>query len=327
MSNCSDCNECNECVDDNPCYEGCGCLNPTTFECITVPGSGLNYVPITTSMNGKQVLAAINAAIGTLQASIAEIVAPTEDGSDIKVKVSGNDTLTGYLGSKIGEGSHIQINTLNPSGNEILRIAVTPNTLISADAGNVLTLGTDPRLKVSIPTFDGGKIIQGSNISVSGTGTSSDPYVISSPNSILPVRPCFDGIWRTLPLNTLTTSGLVYVTGSPKYRIRYDGTIELKGTATYTVTFGAYNSSTYSLEDNIGVLPSTCLTLTEQTGAADLKSIFYTDVPTGTFPEFYSYLIRKSNNSIRIQFNSGFKTGKTKTIVVSFDGVVIHPNI
>ncbi len=327
MSNCSDCNECNECLEDNPCYDNCGCLNPTTFECITVPGLGLNYVPITNSMNGKQVLAAINAAIGDLQASVADIVAPISNSSDIKVKVSSNDTLTGYLGSKIGEGSHIKINTLNPSGNEILRIAVTPNTLISADAGNSLSLGTDQRLKVVVPTPDNGNLVNGANITITGVGSLANPYIISSPNVLAPIRPCFDGIWRVLPLNSLTNPGITYIAGIPKYRIRHDGTIEIKGTITYSVAFGAYNSLTYRLADSIATLPSTCLTLTEQAGAADLKSIFTTTDPTGTHPEFSSYKIQKGSNGIRIEFGSGFKTGKTITMVVSFDGVMIHPNI
>lgn len=54
-SNCYD----SPCGGSNPLYEDCGCLNPSTFECITKPGTYPD-LGITSDMNGLQVLALIN---------------------------------------------------------------------------------------------------------------------------------------------------------------------------------------------------------------------------------------------------------------------------
>ena len=57
---------CNDCNASNPCYENCGCLNPTDWECVNNPGS-FPDLGITNSDNGATVLEKINNEIVELQ--------------------------------------------------------------------------------------------------------------------------------------------------------------------------------------------------------------------------------------------------------------------
>mgnify|MGYP001439610706 CR=1 FL=1 len=47
---------CNECNPENPCYDNCGCLNPTTFECITNFKRNYPNIPLNISDNGNDLL-------------------------------------------------------------------------------------------------------------------------------------------------------------------------------------------------------------------------------------------------------------------------------
>ncbi len=314
------CNECEQCT-SNPCYENCGCLNPTTFECITKPGTH-TALGVTNDMNGYEVLLAINTIINNLT------VDPPEPGADIYVKVSSTDTTSDYLSDKLVTGSFLTSSILNPSGNEALRINANLPAMISTDAGNELEIGTDNKLRViQTPIIPDVVVLGGSGVTVSGTGPAADPYVVSINPSITALRPCFDNVWRDLTLVATGNPDVVYVSGTPKYRIRFDGTIEFKGSATYTVNFGTYSSANRKRTVTIGNIPSTCLTLLELAGVADLKGINYVDQPGvgDQISQFYGYIIRKSTQNIIIEFQSAYIAGATKTIVVNFEGAISHP--
>ena len=138
---CPETNPCDPCQDTNGCYDNCGCINPTTFECITEPGT-LSALNVTNDMNGKEVLQAINDVIQDL------VVTPPAPGSDIYTKVSATDTTAGYLSNKIFVANSLSQSVLNPSANEKLRLAVNIPNIISADSGNLIDLGVDGKLRV-----------------------------------------------------------------------------------------------------------------------------------------------------------------------------------
>lgn len=314
-NNCADCN--------NPCYEDCGCLNPTTFECITKPGVH-SAIGVTDDMNGKEVLDAINNAINSL-----EIPSPVP-GSDVYTKVSGSDTTSGYLNNKISNGQFLTKNIINPSGNELIRLDANLAAMISTDGGNILEIGTDNKLRVITPTADVDvAIVEGAGVSVTGTGVSADPWVISINPSITALRTCFDGSWRNITLVAPSDPNVVYVSGNPQYRIRFDGTIEFKGSLTYTVTFGTYSTSARKRTVTIASIPTTCVTVGEQAGVSDLKSINYIDQPGvgDQITQMYGYIIRKSTQNIILEFQSAYIAGATKTIVVNFEGAVSYPTV
>lgn len=312
------------CPEDNPCYQDCGCLNPTTFECITLPGI-LGNLGITNDMNGKQVLEQLNSVIGALT------LGDDAPAQDKYVKATSSDTTSNYLNDKIEVGPYILKTILNPAGNEKVKLNVNLAAMISADAGNELEIGTDNKLRViTTPVDPEVFILPGSGVIVTGTGTNDDPFVIATNPSISAARSCFDGVWRDVSLAVLGNPNVTYVSGTPKYRVRYDGSIEFKGSATYNVTFGAYSTANRKRTVTIGSLPTTCLTVDEQAGVADLKSINYIDQPgTGDqITQEYGYIIRKSTKDIIIEFQSSYiASSTTKTIVVNFEGVISHPNI
>jgi hypothetical protein len=79
----------------------------------------------------------------------------------------------------------------------------------------------------------------------------------------------------------------------------------------------------------MGNIPTTCLTLAEQIGTADLKGINYIDAPQAgdQITQQYGYIIRKSANNILLELQSAFIGATSKTVVVNFDGAVSHPQI
>ena len=322
MSCNNDYNPCEEC-NQNPCYDDCGCLNPTTFDCITQPGIHQD-LGITNDMNGKQVLEQINAVFAALTV---DTPAP---GNDVYVKATSSDTTSSFLTDKLVTGPYISKTILNPSGNEQIKLNVNLAAMISSDAGNELEIGTDNKLRViSTPTTNETYIVEGAGITVSGTGTNDDPFIISSNPSITALRTCFDGVWRDITVVATGTPDVTHVSGIPKYRIRHDGSIEFKGSATFNVNFGAYSASTRKRTITLGNIPTTCLTSDEQAGVADLKSMLYIDAPgTGDqITQQYGYIIRKSTQNIILEFQSSYIAAKTKTIVVNFDGTISHPTI
>lgn len=370
MSNCAQ-NNCEEqCPDtSNPCYDNCGCLNPTTFECISSPGDH-ESLGVTDDMNGKEVLAALNDKfeiadnnlgkvkvdeedvcpeylIDKLEAGLnisleiegegcdRKIVINASEGGepvDVNVKVSSNDTTKGYLNSKIVTGQYLTKDINNPAGNEELELDVNVEALVSTDAGNMLTTGTDGGLKTSYTEPDGSetKVVEGSGVTVTGSGTESDPYVVSINPSIVAARPCFDGIWRDVTMVATGNSNVTHVSGTPKYRYRFDGSIEFRGSATYQAAFGTYSSGNRRFQVSLGTIPTTCVDGTEQSGTADLKGVNYIDAPQASADQIvqqYGYIIRKTNNNILLELQSSFTNATTKTIVVNFDGAISHPNL
>jgi hypothetical protein len=105
---------------------------------------------------------------------------------DINAKVSENDTTTGYLYGKIDGGTYIVKSIVNPGADEVLRLQLVPSTLISSDSGNQLTLGADGKFKTAYTAPDGSetKIVNGTGVTVTGIGTTADPYVVSTNPSI-----------------------------------------------------------------------------------------------------------------------------------------------
>lgn len=355
----------------SPCdpYDNCGCVNPTTFECVTVPGV-CEAAGITDDMNGKQVVEALCTTIEDIQTNEGKVlidgddtcpgylfpkleeglnITLTQTGTgcnrkivinaseggvpvDVNAKVTTNDTTSGYLNDKIATGDFLTKNILSPAGNEKLEIDVVPATLISTDAGNQLTLGVDGKFKTLYSAPDGSetKILQGGGVTVTGQGTTLDPYIVSTNPSIVATRACFDGIWRAITLVATGNPDVIYLSGTPQYRYRFDGSIEFKGAITFQVNFSDYTLSNRKFNITMGNIPSTCLTLGEQAGLIDLKSINYIDPPqvgVDQLTQIYGYIIRKSTQNIQLEFQSSFLGATTKTIVVNFDGAVHHPNI
>ena len=363
------CPETNPCDPCSP-YDNCGCTNPNTFGCTTYTGTSLECTGINNGENGNDVLGKIEEVICNLQENDGKVlidgsdtcpeylfeklnagtnislqlegtgcdrvitIHATEGGVpvDVNAKVTSNDTTSGYLDSKIVTGTYLTKTVLNPSGNEELELDVVPSTLLSTDSGNPLYIGTDGGLMSTCIQPDGSEtiVVAGTGTTVSGTGTLVDPYIISTNPSIQVARSCFDGVWRNVTLVATGNPNVVYASGAPQFRYRFDGSIEFKGSATYTVAFGAYSSSNRKFTVTIGNIPTTCLTSGELSGTADLKSINYIDIPQASadqITQMYGYIIRKTTANIIIEFQSSFTNATSKSIVVNFEGAVIHPNI
>lgn len=352
------CNQTNPC---DPCtqHDDCGCLNPNTFGCTTYSGTALSCLDVSNAEDGDSILTKIDAKvcdigkalvdgddicpkylIDKLEAGLDITLTRTGTGCDEKIridavsggvpidinaKVTINDTTTGYLDDKIDTGTYLSKTIINPGANESIKLDVVPATLLSADSGNPLYIGTDGKLASTCTLPDGSetKIVKGTGVDVSGTGTTADPYVISTNPSIQYARACFDGIWRTVTLVPTGNANVVYVSGTPEYRYRFDGTIEFRGSITFTVAFAANTGSNRKYTIPMGNIPTTCVTLVEQAGTSDLKSITYIE----SVGQMYNYIIRKSTQNILLEFQSSFTAATSKTIVVNFDGAVSHPSI
>lgn len=366
-TNCNDTNPCNPC--ETSCFDNCGCINPTTFECVSNPGN-CTALGVTDDMTGKEALAAMCLTMGDAIDDIGKVkvngsdtcpeyledklvaglnisltvsgtgcdkvitIDATEGGVpvDVNAKVSSDDTTTGYLTDKITTGTYLTKTIIDPSADESIELDVEIATLISGDAGNPLYVGTDGAIMSSCVIADGSetKVVAGTGVTVTGTGTVSDPIVVSTNPSISVVRSCFDSIWRDITLVGTGNANVVYVSGVPKYRYRFDGSIEFKGSATYTVAFGAYSTGNRKYTVPMGNIPTTCLTAGEQAGSADLKEVNYIDVPQASadqITQMYSYIIRKTTNNLILEFQSSFTASTSKTIVVNFEPIISHPTI
>lgn len=316
------------CAESNPCYENCGCLHPTTFECITKPGAHSNLGVVNT-MNGAQVLTQLDLVIAEIKEDIENIDETGTTAPDTKVSISSDDNTSGFLYDKTQNGTYVKRSIVNAGAAEKLRFDIALADLVSSDSDNELTLGTDNKLKVAELADNKTYISEGSGIEITGAGTVDDPKIISTSTAIQVARPCFDGVWRNIILSPTGNGNVVYSAGTPKYRYRYDGTIELKGNVTYIVSFGAYTTGDRKQTAIVGPLSTTCVSAVEQNGQADLKGINYIDTPQASADQIvqqYGYIIKKNAQNISIDFQSSFSASTSKTIVVSFDGVVIHPN-
>lgn len=365
MSSCND----NPCIPNDPCgeHDNCGCFNPTTFNCVTYTGDDLPCLDVTSGETGDDIFAKIEAKICNVGKVLindadtcpAYLFDKLEEGTnisfqitgtgcdrkitihaveggtpvDVNAKVSALDTTSNYLNSKLVVGTYLTKTIVNPAGNETLRFDVDIETLISADAGNQLVQGTDGGLMTALTAPDGSetKLVQGTGVTITGTGTPVDPYIVSTNPSITVARACFDNIWRPITLVATGNVNVVYTAGAPQYRYRFDGTLEFKGSATYDVSFGTYiagTNRTYTI--TVGNIPTTCLTGAEQAGTADLKGITYIDAMQASVDQIvqqYGYIIRKSSSNLIVVFQSSFSNATTRTIVVNFDGVISHPTI
>jgi len=114
------CNPCNPCPEtENQHYDNCGCINPTTFECITQPGEYVG-VGITNSMNGKEVLNSL----------VQSILGLSNDADDKFAKISATDTTSGYLFNKIKKsGEGVNLIKRNTGFNEYLEISLSTELL------------------------------------------------------------------------------------------------------------------------------------------------------------------------------------------------------
>jgi hypothetical protein len=357
-------------VVNNPCdYDNCGCLNPTTFKCTTYSGPDLVYVA-KNGDDGDVILGKIDALFEDLISNKGKVLVDGDDSCtklledaldagtnislqvvgtgcnrklridsttggvavDVNAKVSANDNTSGYLHAKTQDGDFIQRSIINPGGNEKLQFDVVISSLVSADSGNLLAVGTDGKLKTAFTEADGSetKVLEGTGIVITGAGTTTDPYVFSTNASIYAKRPCFDGVWRDVTVANITNPNVTVTSGKVQYRYRHDGTIEFRGNVTYGVAFGNYASSNRMYTITIGSIPTTCVTSNEQTGTFNLKSMHHIDIPQASSDQItqqYGYVIRKSGANLIVEFQSSFTNNTSKSVVVSFDGAVVHPNV
>lgn len=352
---CENVNNCDSCSQ----YEDCGCPNPNTFGCTTYSGTHLSCLDVDNAEDGDSILSKIDAKvceIGKVLVDSGDVcpkylfekleaglnITLTVVGSgcdeviridavdggvpiDINAKVSAADTTTGYLYDKLKTGTYLSKVIENPAGNEDILFDVVPVTLLSTDVNNPLYIGTDGGLMSTCIAPDGSetKIIEGTGVTVSGTGTTVDPYIISTNPSIQVVRACFDSVWRDITLVPTGNANVVYLSGQPQYRYRFDGTIEFRGSISFSVAFAANTAANRKYTITMGNIPTTCVTLVEQAGTSDLKSITYIE----SVGQMYNYIIRKSTQNILLEFQSSFSAATSKTIVVNFDGTISHPNI
>jgi hypothetical protein len=364
---CPDNNPCNEPDPCDPCneYDNCGCVNPNTFGCTTTSKvrtclgttsgedgeSVLDKIEAKVCNIGKVMLTAADTCPEYLEDKIAAgtnitisftgtgcdrqmVIHAIEGGVpvDINVKVSDNDTTSGYLYDKIDGGTYITKNILNPGADEVLELELQVAQLISADIGNQLILGGDGGLKTLYTAPDGSEtiVIAGVGVVLSGSGTSIDPYIISTNPSIQVARPCFDNTWRPITLVASGNPNVVYSSGAPQYRYRFDGTIEFKGAITYNVQFGNYQSSNRSFTIPMGSIPVTCLTAGEQAGTVNLKNEMNIDIPQAgadQYSQMYGYTIRKNAQNLQLVFMSSFISATAKSLVVNMEGAVSYPTI
>lgn len=323
-NHCTECNPCDICAPViNPCYQDCGCTTSVTWSCITNPGIHAS-IGVLDAMSGKEVLAAIATTIDNLVAGVPSA------GLDKYSRISATDTVSGYLNTKILVASPLTKTIINLGVDERLRMGISFPALISADSQNKIEIGTDGKLRV-LSTVTPADIVvqQGAGVTVTGTGPASDPYVVSINSSISIKRNCFDGVWKPMIMTGSGNANVAYVAGVPQYRYRYDGSIEFRGQATYTVSFGAYTTANRKFVVPIGTILTTCITAGEQTGIGDLKGINYID-NSGVGDQItqqFGYIIRKNNQNYSIEFSSAYIAATVKSIVVNFEGVITHPNI
>lgn len=368
---CFDCNEKSYSPCGEHPYDDCGCINPTSFPCVDIKKDLPNLDLKKDSDTGGELLDKLDAFVGEMKGAKGKVllneddtcpgligdkleagmnislsyvgvgcekrlrIDATEGGIpvDVSVKATASDTTASYLNDKVTGGTFISKSISNVNGEQKVKLDVSVDSIISADAGNMLEKGADGGLKTKYTAPDGSetKIIAGAGANVTGLGTPSTPYIIALEGAVSAVKTCFDGVWRDFSVNTETGSaGVTHNSSAVKYRIRFDGTIEFRGSASFTVAFSEYSSANRKFTVALGSLPTTCLTAPELAGVADLKNVNYIDIPQASvdqITQMYGYIVKKNSQNIIVDFQSSFTNATSKTIVISFDGVVIHPNI
>jgi hypothetical protein len=192
------CNHTDPCKDPcnaDPCYDNCGCLNPTTFECVTKPGN-YHHIKVTNDMNGRQVISSIDNKVAELEDISGKVLIDDQDfcpsnlinkikagqnisitqvgdgcdkrllitagtgigpaGVDVNVKVTANDTTSSFLNNKVEVGPLLSKSVIGGIGNQRLRIETAPLiNYLSSDSGNALTLGSDGKIKTTYTAPNG----------------------------------------------------------------------------------------------------------------------------------------------------------------------------
>lgn len=365
---------CTTCNPVNPCYDNCGCLNPVDWACVNNPGTH-NSIGVVNTDNGQTVLEKIDDQIEILLNKVGVVKADDVDGSpdslfdklvegtgiDITVDTSSGtrkliitattggtppytvkNTAGGtadFLYQKVIDGTYVKKSLVGDN----MKLDVALSDFLSSDSGNQLTLGTDNKLKTlyTAPTGSETKItvVPNTGISVTGTGTLTDPYILSGNPSIMPARTRFNGVWKPLVFNGAFPSGISIVPGGTvQYRMLYNGSIEFRGNATFQVAFagngimtGTDLSTTVNTAEVGSALDVTngvkSYQLTELTSSAELKQVSYLDSANtiDAIPKLLGYSIRFASGKLSMVFNSTFTA--TRTITVSFDGAIYHPTL
>lgn len=367
--------ECGSCNPVNPCYDNCGCLNPTTFECITNIKQNYTHIPFNINQNGHDFLLQLNATINGLKENQFKVRADDSDtcpdslfdkieagnenitlevtgsgcnrklvisagedigsaGVDRYVKISANDTTSDYLTNKIVNGTYVKKTVLNPGSDEELRLDISIADLISGDSGNQLIQGNDGKLKTSFSAPDGSEtkvsVAQGQGLTISGAGTSADPYVLGSTGSNFPLRSYFNGVWRNLTFSNNGEANISVSSQNVQFRYRWDGTIEFRGSVTYSVQFTTANKRIIAVAAQFPANGSTNVTSAELNRVVNLKNYMTFDTPTTIgAPNLIGYnvnmLAAASNQNANIQIEFMHNVAATKSIVITFDGCQYHP--
>ena len=332
---------CNDCNPVNPCYDNCGCLNPTTWECVNNPGTQSSLGVVNTD-NGKSVLSKINTKISSILASLGLVkaddtdlypdslidklsegvgitLAVTGSGSSKKVEINATTggtppytvkvvtgTAAGFLNDRLVNGTYVK-KTI--SGDDMY-FDIVPADLLSTDSGNALTIGSDLKLKTNYQNPDGSEtkisIVPNTGLTITGTGTIADPYLLSGNPAIMPLRTRFNGVWKSLTFTGVLPSGVTIVGGNTaKYRMRFDGSIEFKGSISLQVPFATngivncFDLSNTIETSEIGTSGQVSsgvksYVITELTNTADLKNVTYLDSNNviDVLPKQTSYIIR-----------------------------------
>lgn len=369
---------CNDCNSVNPCYDNCGCLNPTTFECITNINQNYPHIPFNVNQNGQELLIQLNSTLNTLKENQFKVRADDSDtcpdslfdkieagnenitlevtgsgcnrklvisagedigsaGADIYAKVSANDTTSDYLTNKFTSGTYVKKSVINPGGDEKIKFDIVIADLISGDSGNQLTQGIDGKLKTSFVTPDGSEtklsVISNQGLTLQGTGTIGNPYIIGTNGAIFAIQPFCDGVWRSMIFTNGSNSDVTLNSQSAQYRLRFDGTIEFRGVINYTVNFTTSNKVNITAH-NFTTGGSIMFPSSVFTRAVNLKSFVTFSDPNviNLTPKLTGYNINTlvpgssptSPVPIVIEFLND--TNGPKNIVVTLDGCQYHPN-